>query len=175
MSSQLELYNSDEYNSSEDEDFQPVDSGEDSTASTSPDPEMEEQNATERTRTHNNAKSATNASSSKNLDATPNEAKSLSPNLNMQKRPLKRFDLTPLFSTDFSQFHQKREMELLKVLEIRRKLTKQHKKLAAESVRKRDLLEQQKKLLKKLEADNVQLTNSIRTNTHGRKRSRTNT
>jgi hypothetical protein len=80
FSNQLELYNSDEYNSSEDEDFQPVDSGEDSTASTSPDPEMDEQNGTERTRTHNHANPATNApTSSRNLDTKTSEPISLSP------------------------------------------------------------------------------------------------
>ena len=64
-----------------------------------------------------------------------------------------------------------REMELLKVLETRRQLSKRHRQLSMETTNKRNLLEQQRKLLKELESENTLLYNSLRADIrHGRTR-----
>ncbi|CAO3658967.1 unnamed protein product [Umbelopsis ramanniana] len=90
----------------------------------------------------------------------------------LKKRPLKRFDITPLFSSEFSNFHQQRESDLLKTLKTRRQLAKRHRQLSRDAVKKRTLLEDQKNLLKQLEVDITSLTTDLKDIRNDRARKR---
>ncbi|KAG2181580.1 hypothetical protein INT44_008395 [Umbelopsis vinacea] len=138
------------------------DSEEDTSSSSVENPEIEDHSSTENEEEDDRAASSEAPEQHSSLPLVTRMDDQAGLSSTAKQRPLKRFDITPLFSAEFSKFQQQRESELLKTLKTRRQLTKRHRQLSRDALKKRALLEEQKNLLKQLEVDITSLTTGLK-------------